>query len=332
LADLPQNYGPDFETVLSQETPSAAGVRPVTRHHQCFITHSGLGLKRLRLLEATSFEHLPPHIRRHFKRYARYKFFTEPRLRLRQSNLLLIHNHWSTGYFHWVTDVLVKLRFVDLSDYVVLLPEDYPPFARESLRLFDAEVLPVPDGHGLSANLLTIVHNRPPGGFHPEHVNWLRETFTSRCGRGTTGPRRIYITRPPGLLRRVENDDEVAEVVAGYGFDPVDTAQMSFCDQVRSFSRAEALISVHGAGLANGVFMPLGAQVLELYRELSPAGPVMNTSYWKLSRAAGLRYYYQFCAHGQNFGGDIDRVNIIVDVDRLRANIELMLSAQTSAG
>jgi capsular polysaccharide biosynthesis protein len=107
---------------------------------------------------------------------------------------------------------------------------------------------------------------------------------------------------------------------------------MSFCDQVRSFSRAEALISVHGAGLANGVFMPLGAQVLELYRELSPAGPVMNTSYWKLSRAAGLRYYYQFCAHGQNFGGDIDRVNIIVDVDRLRANIELMLSAQTSAG
>jgi hypothetical protein len=53
----------------------------------------------------------------------------------------------------------------------------------------------------------------------------------------------------------------------------------------------------------------------------------MNAHYWELATTAGLRYYYQFCAHGHNAGGDADRVNVVVDIDKLRRNVELMLAA-----
>jgi hypothetical protein len=72
--------------------------------------------------------------------------------------------------------------------------------------------------------------------------------------------------------------------------------------------------------------MPTGAQVLELYRALTPDARGMNTCYWNLATAAGLSYYYQFCAHGRNDGDHIDRINVLVDIEQLTRNVELMLA------
>jgi hypothetical protein len=74
------------------------------------------------------------------------------------------------------------------------------------------------------------------------------------------------------------------------------------------------------------MFMPESTNVLELYRALTPTHNHMNTCYWHLSTASKLNYYYQFCKHGINKGDNLDKVNIIVNIEKLRTTIELMLS------
>jgi capsular polysaccharide biosynthesis protein len=85
-------------------------------------------------------------------------------------------------------------------------------------------------------------------------------------------------------------------------------------------------VSVHGAGLTNCLFMPERGRVLELYRALASKQDGMNACYWRLATASNLDYYYQFCAHGENRGGDIDRIDIRVDVEKLKRNVEAMLA------
>ena len=52
----------------------------------------------------------------------------------------------------------------------------------------------------------------------------------------------------------------------------------------------------------------------------------MNACYWRLATASNLDYYYQWCAHGENRGPHIDRVDIRVDIETLKRNVEAMLA------
>jgi capsular polysaccharide biosynthesis protein len=69
--------------------------------------------------------------------------------------------------------------------------------------------------------------------------------------------------------------------------------RLSFAAQVRIFSESSHLVAAHGAGLANMVFMPPGAQVLELQPEAQDyAGSVM---YRVLASMSGHSYTAMVC-------------------------------------
>jgi capsular polysaccharide biosynthesis protein len=328
-AVLPANFASDFEPVLPHLDADYRQELPVSVYDHCYITHSGLAVKRLRLLEETGFANVPPRVTRHFRRYARYKLLTEPRLRISRPNLLLIHNHWASGYHHWLTEACVKLKAIEPESYAVMLPASYGHFARDSLRLLGCkDIVDVPAGRGVVASSVTIVANPYSGRFNPLDVAWLRDRLTSICGHPHGSHQRVYLQRAHDRVRKVENEAEVMQALAQYGFTTVDAAVLTFEDQVKLFSGCEVLVGVHGAGLTNCLFMKPGGRVLELYRALAPGGPGMNTCYWNLSVAADLTYYYQFCAHGRHEGADpqdLDRVNVIVDIGKLCQNLELML-------
>ena len=46
------------------------------------------------------------------------------------------------------------------------------------------------------------------------------------------------------------------------GFETVYTEELSFAEQVRLFSETRCLVSIHGAGLTNLMFMPPGGHML----------------------------------------------------------------------
>jgi capsular polysaccharide biosynthesis protein len=291
------------------------------------VTHSGIGLKRFRLVRESVFRHLDTRLTRHFHRYALYKYFTERRVHSRDPRLLLLHHHWAGGYHHWLTECLLKLEFVDPSQHVIVLPTDYPAFAKETLAMYPlADILELPAGQGLRASSLTLVGNPHSAHFNPEHLRALKTRIVEHCAGPGPQAERVYITRRGEPLRRVENENEVIQTLEEFDFEIVDPGSMSFADQVRLFSGCRVLVSVHGAGLTNCMFMPEGARVLELYRTFLSEDDGMNACYWRLSTASGLDYYYQLCEHGENRGGDVDRTDVRVDIELLKRNVGAILA------
>jgi capsular polysaccharide biosynthesis protein len=324
---VPANIGPDFETVLAQDPGIYSDRYPVARYGRTFVTHSGIALRRLRVVPETLFPRAPSKDK-HLTRYAQYKFVTAPRTRRGETDLLLLHNHWSSGFYHWAAEGLLKVQFVDPAAHTVLVPGGFPRFVRDSLELFDwRAVALIPPGHCIAARALTVIGNPPTDAINPTHVDWVRTVVRQKCGATPGPPVRIHLTRRNAQMRRIVNEAEVLPELEQFGFETIDAAQLSFAEQVRLFSRCEALVAPHGAGLTNMIFMSPGSRVLELYRELSPALPLMNIDYWNLASAAGLRYYYQFCEHGPRQGPKIDDVDLHVDIAKLSRNLSLMFDS-----
>ena len=84
---------------------------------------------------------------------------------------------------------------------------------------------------------------------------------------------------------------------------------------------AKYLISNHGAGLTNMLFMQAGTSVLELRRE----NDGHNNCYFAQASALNLKYYYQLCK-SENDDTDTYTANLIVDPLVLEKNIKTMLN------
>jgi len=294
----------------------------VSTYRRCYITHSGIAVRRFWPVGETLFDEIPAATSRRLYLYAWYKYVREPRIRSSLPDLLLAHNHWSSGYHHWITEVLVKLKFAPVENHTIVVPEDYPRFAFESLEMMGAsKVFKLPADHGLEADHLTVVENPISGHFHHDHLAWLRERLLPHRTTSTASAR-VYISRRGEKLRRIENEDEVVAALEHRGFSTVDTAAMTFGQQLSLFAGCSTLVSIHGAGLTNCLFMPRGAAVVELYRALTPEHPGMNPCYRRQSTALGLRHHYVFCAHERNLGKHIDRTNIRVDVRQLGETLD----------
>lgn len=120
----------------------------------------------------------------------------------------------------------------------------------------------------------------------PSVVDFLRARLLGRASQG--GGRRVYVARSAGANnRRVVNEDEMLALLRGRGFEVVDPGRMSVREQIACFASASVVVSPHGAALANLVFSPPGALVVELF----PAGCVLP-DYWRLASSGGLKYRY----------------------------------------
>lgn len=76
-------------------------------------------------------------------------------------------------------------------------------------------------------------------------------------------PRIVYISRRNYKRRRLVNEEEVMERLAGYGIEVVYLEEHSVLEQARIFHDAQVIVAPHGAGLANLVFCRKGTFVCE---------------------------------------------------------------------
>lgn len=322
----PENYAADFAPVLRQESRNIYDRLPVAEYRRCFVTESGLALKGTAMVPETLFPVSAPATA-HLTRYAWYKRMSTRRVRLHESDVLLLHNHWSAGYYHWLAEVLLKVQFIEPSSFSVVLPESYPRFADESFALFPwRQILKVPAGMSVVAKRLTVVGNPPTSGHNAVHFKRLSDTLRGLSCAPERGTHRLFLRRPRTAMRFISNEDEVLAALGEYGFVGVDAATLTFTEQVRLFAGCQFLVAAHGAGLTNLIFMATGGSLLELYRELDAEIRWMNIEYWDLCAAAGIRYYYQFCRVTKRQGPRADDVELAVDVAKLRRNVETMLS------
>jgi hypothetical protein len=278
-----------------------------------------------------------PFMKREWKHRSVLKFFvTNYLLRKAQpvkDEALWIVDSWSTGYFHWLTDALSRLFVMgnDLGGRVLFLPHDYErlEFVRVSLEAFAVDSLKFIEADATlrCEQLILPTPVAPSGYYRDEIIQGVRDKLSGHFAAGTssTAKDRIYISRARAPKRKIANEAEVVATLRKFHFEIVHAEDLSFADQVRLAAGSRYLISNHGAGLTNMLFMGAGSSVLELRHELDR----VNNCYFTLSSALDHNYFYQTCA-GENDLEDPHTANLVVDIDRLSETVKLMLEDSSS--
>ena len=272
-----------------------------------------------------------PVIMRHFlgRRRSVLKFFVRNRLLRRRRRIeeprLWVTDDWSGGYFHWLADALPRLYAArDVArDVTLLLPHGYERlgFVNSSLKLFGLRGVEYvgADEVCVCERLLMPTHTAPSGHYNEPLVREMRDFILDACGASVTDAgARLYVSRGRAPKRRLTNEAEVARVAEEFGFRVVYFEEHTFEEQVRLTASAKYLVSNHGAGLTNILFMRAGGGVLELRRE----GERERNWFYNLASAAGQRYHYQLCAPAD---GDAHSGDLTADPGALRDNLALML-------
>ena len=239
---------------------------------------------------------------------------------------LWITDYWSTGYFHWVADVLTRLFVMRdrLRDLLLVLPGKYEQrgVVQASLKAFGVSEVDFVDADEVVEfrSLVMPSHTAPSGHFKDEAIRGVREVLLSAYGDRSGEEKRLYISRSAAGRRRIVNEDEVTSVLRKFGFATICAEDLSFEQQVAICSRARYIVSNHGAGLTNVLFMREGGSVLELRHKAD----CVNNCYFTMSSALDLNYFYQTCAP-EDPSADPHDAHLRVDVDQLQRNLTLLV-------
>ena len=188
------------------------------------------------------------------------------------------------NYYHWLFDVIPRLFVLEESHIVggnfkLLVPDNRLPFQEKTLSrlgFYGENVLPSRDySHCVARRLIVISHPKAGSRNQSGKVSlWicerLRQAYMSTVQKTSSGDDRLrlYISRGDNTNQRVlVNEMRLLDQLASRGFQSVELSKLSFDEQVDLFSRAEAVIGVHGAGLSNLVFAPSGCLVIEIAGE-----------------------------------------------------------------
>jgi capsular polysaccharide biosynthesis protein len=199
----------------------------------------------------------------------------------------------SDNYYHFVLDVLPRLELLRRAgaEPDAYLVNRSTRFQRDMLdhlgltadRCLGDEKYPHVRADELVVPSLPDDDLRTPSWIVP----WLRTRFLPDDLRAPH--RRLYVSRGHAKhTRRVENEAELVDALAPFGFEVIDPGTLSPAEQVRAFAEAECIVGPHGAGLTNLAFAAPGAAVVELF-----ARDYVNECFWALaSTVEGLRYRY----------------------------------------
>jgi hypothetical protein len=244
-----------------------------------------------------------------------------------ESEALWITDYWSTGYFHWLADALTRLFVVRdrVSDLLLILPGKYRgcDFVESSLKAFGVTNVDfIEENEVLECRSLALPsHTAPPGHFNTEAIRGVRDVLLTAYGSTDGAAARLYITRSKATKRRIINEDEITPILKRFGFETVVAEELSFAEQVQICSRARYIVSNHGAGLTNMLFMHAGGSILELRHETD----CINNCYFTLASALELNYFYQTCS-AQNSSADPHEADLLVHPGELEKNLTLLLA------
>ncbi|HKR02217.1 MAG TPA: glycosyltransferase family 61 protein [Pyrinomonadaceae bacterium] len=236
---------------------------------------------------------------------------------------------WSGGYYHWFADTLPRLYTIRdrIPELVLLFPHRYEKlgFARRSLEAFGVKKLEfIKQGEVVLCQKLVVpAHTAHTGNHDDEVLRGVRDILVRAFGKQEAGaPERVYISRGKAPIRRVKNEEEVLRVLREFDFEVFHFEDYTFEEQVKIAANARHLVSSHGAGLTNMLFMSPGRSVMELRNRTD----AIDNCYFTMASALNLNYYYQAC-EPENSEEDPHSANLLVDAEALKENLSLMLGS-----
>jgi Glycosyltransferase 61 len=332
-----------FETFLSKVIPN---MEIKTLNNVSISPHGTIYKKFSILKECTPFyfapdhEYFPTFMEKHINAGGRFlngsiERFIRHFIVFKKTNIRETHfwcsDQYSPGYFHWLCETLPRLYLLTLLEIdrpKVILPGptmENVPFIRESLNLLFPGIDFSFTKNQNVLNLRELIWISPMGDhrqFNPILISRFREFIKNIVKTERTHPlQRLYITRKKASVRKISNEAEVESILERFGFRTICLEDYSFEDHIKIFSQSKVIISVHGAGLSNMIFMPENSCVLELQRRMPEA-----TAYSALANCLNFNYYYIFCEPATELVDERpDNVDLYVDVNSMQRLVETML-------
>ena len=329
---LPVNFNADNLTLFEGELERTIPESKLLRFREVLASPEGLLFQGTKILpESFAFPyHLDQWKRRSILKFLTKNYVFRKRRRI-DAEALWITDYWSTGYFHWVADALTRLfvvgdRLRDTlpRDLLLVLPGKFKnfEFVEPSLKAFGVTKVDfIADDEFIEfRSLLMPSHTAPSGHYNADAIRGVRSVLLSAYGDRSSEGQRLYISRRIAAKRRIINEDEIVPILSRFGFETVRTEELSFEQQVQVCSRARYVVSNHGAGLTNTLFMCEGGSILELRHQTD----CINNCFFTLASALDLNYFYQTCA-AQNTKADPHEADLLVDPDELEQNLRLLV-------
>lgn len=248
---------------------------------------------------------------------------------------LVAHNPWHHNYFHWLNEAIYRLWLVkEISDQMILLlppKEKLSSFVLDTLEIFKfKDIIHIPDQKSVMVRTLCLPSQKPTmDRYNAVGLLDLNNMYLNRLihkGIQANAPKdRVYISRKNARWRRIVNEDSVIELLTTFDFVVVDTEKLTFYQQVALFSNVKVLISSHGAGLTNMLFMRPGTTVFEFHKRKTNPIRHQNVLFWRMADAMGHNYYHQICEptdHNEMFF----TADISVDIDSLERCLNSIFS------
>ncbi|MFC1659323.1 DUF563 domain-containing protein [Pseudomonadota bacterium] len=306
-----------------------------------FVVRKGFEFLKEPLLERRDADHYKS-IKRKIRHFIKY--IIPRRSPYKNKKHILFTNDWCTNYYHWHVEALGRLVIFHeknlIKDSILLLPEKYKKieFVQESLNAFSVkkeQILYVPRNSSLKVKKLLIavcpINKKTKVSKTKEMLDkYFNEKMLKKsdASKYKNLGEKVYIARVPPYARRIENEEEVYNLLKKYDFKRVLMENFSYLDQVSIARNAKVICGPHGAGLTNILFMKRNSFVLEFLKKNNKSHEnEFVTHFCKMSSMCDLNYLFQFCKHHgeeQSF----HQGNMVVDLKKLEKNLKLMVESQ----
>jgi len=198
----------------------------------------------------------------------------------------------SSGYFHWMLDVLPKIQIIRSMNLTIngwIVPNSGAAFIKESLQLagIEAPVICIHPRQQIIADQLVVASVPSESGNPPPWVRNFYDAIPVTASNTPCNLEKIYISRSRARCRKVCNESELTKELLRVGFEIVYLEDLSVKEQAMLFRRASAVLAPHGAGLSNLVFAPATTKVLEIFPER-----YVNVCYWAIACLINMPYSY----------------------------------------
>lgn len=268
-----------------------------------------------------------------YKKYSTgYRFFLKfifPKINLSKKRFLLITDEWTSNYYHWHAFALARLLVLQqknlLAESLIFLPKKYlrykfvlPSLAKLGVKKDQLVLLNGKSNIKVNELVMASMSQQQPLIFR-----CLRDLLIKDAKAVSDFGDKIYISRADQVLRFVENENEIVDLLEKYGFKKLLIDKFSYEEQIAICSQAKYLVSPHGAGLTNIFFMKENSAILEMMTKIDER---KWTDYYKLSDFLNIKYFCQECEMGPNSRvKDFHQASLVVDVKKLEKNLKLML-------
>ncbi len=211
------------------------------------------------------------------------------RTRREEGRVGVVASRGGDCYYHWLFDVLPRAELLvnggKLDAFIIQQKTGFQKQAAPILEKLLRHAKPIPcdrKTHIICDELIVPSLPGVSGMPTPASCEFLRKHF----GKQTATPfRKLYISREDSAKRQVSNESELMALLKPLGFEKIVLTGMDFEQQVGLFSEASVIIAPHGASLANAVFAPRNAAVIELFNPF-----YVHWCYWLICSCIGQKY------------------------------------------